>query len=87
MQSRNCPNCGSTFLVSDGWAKSAVALLMPAPAVPDMATQVRCPNCHHFFVDGDIRYQGSYSSRRIGFLAVAVCVLLAAWLLYKFFSH
>jgi hypothetical protein len=86
MQSRTCPKCASTFSVSDGWAKSAVALLMPAPAVPDMATQVRCPYCHHLFADGDVRYQDADPSRRVRPMVVAACVLFAAWLLYKFFS-
>ena len=86
MQSRTCPKCASTFSVSDGWAKSAVALLMPAPAVLDMATQVRCPSCRHLFADGDVRYQDADSSHRTRPLVLTACALFAAWAIYEFFS-
>jgi RNA polymerase subunit RPABC4/transcription elongation factor Spt4 len=54
MAEQTCPKCGTHFLTGEDWAKSAVSLLIPAPAVPDMATQLRCLHCHHLFADSDI---------------------------------
>jgi len=53
---------------------------MPAPAVPDMATQVRCPRCGLLFADGDIRYLHANSSRSVLIVLAAVAALVAAWI-------
>jgi hypothetical protein len=53
-------------------------MLMPAPAVPDMATQVRCARCGNLFADGEIRYLRANSSRPL-IIFLAVAALVAAW--------
>ncbi len=61
MANQECPKCKAVFSTdessAEGWAKSAIATLMPAPAVPDMATQVRCPECGYVFGEGEVRYE------------------------------
>jgi uncharacterized C2H2 Zn-finger protein len=76
-----CPKCDSTLSAGDGWAKTAVAMLMPAPAVPDMASVVRCPKCRHVFTDAEIRYLGAarpYTSNAVllGVVVAALVVVL-----------
>lgn len=71
-----CPKCDVKFTVGDGWAKSAISTLMPAPAVPDMATQVRCPKCQYLFAEGEIRHLAS--SRSKGTVAIVLLVSIAA---------
>jgi hypothetical protein len=81
MAEQTCPKCGARFRTGDGWAKAAVSLLIPAPAVSDMATQVRCPRCNHLFADGEIRYLSAsrFKVARILVGIAVVCVVL--WLL------
>ena len=83
MEEQTCPKCGTRFPTSDGWAKSAVSLLVPAPAVPDMATQVRCPHCDHLFADGDVRYLDASPSRVSRVLIILVCLSLVVWAVAK----
>ena len=59
MAQQECPKCGAQFTASEGWANIAVATLIDAPAIPDMATQVRCPQCQHVFAESEIRYRRS----------------------------
>jgi len=80
MATSKCPRCEAVFRVGDGWAKAALSTLMPAPAVPDMATQVRCPRCGLLFADGDIRYLHANSSRSVLIVLAAVAALVAAWI-------
>lgn len=83
MTDQACPKCATRFATGEGWAKSAVATLMPAPAVPDMATQVRCPKCGHVFADNEIRYQrstGATSAQAIIWLAV---IGIFVWAVYQ----
>ena len=77
METRTCPRCGSHVPTSHGWAKSAVSLLMQAPAIPDMATQLRCPNCQHLFADSDVRHQGAAPGLVLVGAALLVLVLWA----------
>jgi hypothetical protein len=67
--------------VSGGWSSAAVSTLMIAPAVPDMATQVRCPQCGHLFAHGEIRYLHSSGSKRLTFVLVLLGVGLLVWAL------
>lgn len=85
MPARSCPRCGSAVLSGDGLAQSAVALLMPAPAVSDMATQQRCPHCQHLFAAGDVRYQDAAPWRAMRRLALAAGALAMAWAVGTFF--
>ena len=73
-----CPNCDSKFKVDSGWAKTAITMMIPAPVVSDMATQARCPTCHHLFTEGEIRYLTAPVSKSIllvAALAVASVVI------------
>lgn len=44
-----CPECGTLIESPDGWARAAVSTLAIAPAVAEMATQVRCRKCQTLF--------------------------------------
>lgn len=79
MATLKCPRREAVFQAGDGWAKVAVSMLMPAPAVPDLATQVRCPRCGHVFADGEIRYLRAHSPRVV-LIVLAAAALVAAWI-------
>ena len=81
MANQQCPKCGTHFPVTDGWARGAVSLLIAAPAVPDMATQVRCPNCNYLFADSEVRYLDSSGQRRLMFL-IALLLALLFWTVF-----
>lgn len=49
MTQLQCPRCGASASSPEGWATSALSTLMPAPSVPGMATQLRCPQCQTVF--------------------------------------
>ena len=83
MAEQTCPKCGTQFSTSDGWAKAAVSLLIPAPAVPDMATQVRCPHCQHLFADGEIRHLSSSRSKVFRVLVAVAAVGVVVWAVYQ----
>ena len=81
MPKRACPKCGNSVPLSDGWASAAVPLLMPAPAIPDMATQVRCQHCWHHISEGDVRYQDAGFFRVWRGVVLMGCALLVTWVL------
>lgn len=85
MAKQSCPACGKSFPVETGWANATVALLMPAPAIPDMATQVSCPHCHHVFSNSEVRYLASSWGRGPVILVALLCVSLLAWAVYQLF--
>jgi ribosomal protein S27E len=70
-----CPNCGASSANPDGWAKAAIATLMSSPAIPDMATQVRCQECQHLFTQF---YGGQSAGWRALWPAVILIALLVA---------
>ena len=84
MAALRCPKCEALFPADKGWAKAAVSTLMIAPAIPDMATQVRCPQCGYVFAEGEMRYVGG--SRPVGTLVGLALLLVAVvgWLVYRF---
>jgi len=81
MANQECPKCGKHFPVTDGWARDAVSLLIAAPAVRDMATQVRCPNCNYPFADSEVRYLGSSGQRGLVIL-IALLLALLIWAVF-----
>ena len=83
MAALQCPRCDLKFPARDGWAKAAVSVLMAAPAVPDMATQVRCPRCGYLFAEGEVRYLAATSSRPLMTALAVVALLAAAWIGYQ----
>lgn len=74
MAKLQCPACGALVLSHEGWAKAALASLVPAPSVPGMATQLRCPQCQTVFT----QVQGGQPGSWRGLLPIAT--LLAALL-------
>lgn len=79
MAKLQCPRCGASVSSPEGWAKSALSTLMPAPSVPGMATQLRCPQCQTVFTQGQGGQAGSW--RALLPAALLVAVLLAVALL------
>ena len=76
MAKLECPNCGAAVPNPDGWAKAALSTLMPAPAIPHMATQVRCQECRHLFTQIDAGQRSGW--RGLWPAAVLIAALLAA---------
>ncbi len=80
MANQECPKCKTTFSTHDGWAKSAIATLIAAPAVPDMATQVRCPKCGYVFGESEVRYLQTGPTTAVWLFVVG----LFLWAIYQF---
>lgn len=79
MAEQTCPKCGTRFSAGDDWAKGAVSLLIPAPAVRDMATQVRCPKCGHAFADSEVRYREASRFKLPLALVILASLIALAW--------
>ena len=84
MAKMRCPKCDSEVPAEDGWAKAALSSMIPAPAVPDMATQVRCPGCHAVFAQSDVIYTGAPAASHSGTLAWLAFFAVVAWASYQF---
>ena len=82
MATLKCPKCDSKFSVEDGWAKAAVSTLIAAPAVRDMATQVRCPTCRHLFAESDVSHLRSPWPAKLGPVLVSAGVAVLAWIAF-----
>ena len=79
-----CPRCGSEVPTEDGWAKAELSTMIPAPAIPDMASQVRCPSCKTVFAQSDVIYAGASAvPYRRGLAWIGILAVLA-WVLYQF---
>lgn len=81
MASLQCPHCGASLPGSRSWSQAALSTLLPAPAVPDMSTQVRCNACGRISAAGDLRYTAADRFRVHWLVLAAVAVAIAAWLL------
>ena len=79
MANQECPKCGAHFSSGDDLAKAAVSTLIPAPAVRDMATQVRCPKCGYVFAESEVTYLRPALPLGIKILLAAICVGLLLW--------
>lgn len=75
MSKLRCPHCGQPINSERTWAQTALSSLMAAPAIPDMATQVRCNHCGKVSAASDMRLDAAYKSTK---LHLAVWVLGAA---------
>lgn len=82
MEKQICPKCGAQFQTDDAWAKVVVSLVNPAPAVRDMATQLRCPHCAFRFADSDISYLAPWSWKARVSLIVG-CLIVLGWAIYQ----
>ena len=87
MAKQTCPKCATQFPTGngwEGWAKTTLSLLVPAPAVPDMATQVRCPHCGHLFAESEVRHLAPWGKlSRV--LFIIACVGAVVWAVYQLF--
>ena len=83
MARMRCPKCGSEVPSEDGWAKAALSTTIAAPAVTDMATQVRCPRCQVVFAQSDVLYAGASTPRYLRPLAWVSTFAVLAWALYQ----
>lgn len=81
MAVQECPKCGARFTDPDGWAKVMLSTLMIAPAVPDLATQVRCPRCHYLFAESEVRYSRSRGYSLVLWILLALGLSILAWAL------
>ena len=81
-----CPKCGSEVPSENGWAKAALSTTIAAPAVPDMATQVRCPSCQVVFAQNDVLYAGASAPRYLRRLAWVGAFAVLVWVLYQFMN-
>ena len=83
MAKMRCPKCGSDVSSEDGWAKAALSTMIPAPAISDMASQVRCPSCQVVFAQTDVLYTGASAPRYLRPLAWVSVFAVLAWVLYQ----
>ncbi len=77
----HCPHCGAAMPKGRSWAEVAVATLVPAPAVPDMATQMRCDACGRVSAASDLRHAVAdrFHPRRLRPWLLVAAVLLWAF--------
>jgi hypothetical protein len=87
MASLKCPYCGASLPGHRTWAQAAVSTLIAAPAVPDMATQVRCDNCGRLSAASDVRHCAAdrFKPSRILLWLAAAAVLV--WVLMQFLAR
>ena len=80
MSTLKCPHCGSPIESGRTWAQAAVSTLMAAPAIPDMATEVRCPKCGRVSTARDVRTETAdqFAKAHLGLWLVGVVVLIWA---------
>lgn len=81
MASMNCPHCGASMPNQRTWAQAAVSTLIAAPAVPDMATQVRCDQCGRVSAASDLRYTAAERFKWPRLLLWVAVVALFTWAL------
>lgn len=80
MATLECPRCQAGVPTSGSWAETAVATLGGAPAVPAMATQLRCPHCGLLFSEPEASFADAPRARTLWVaLALLVLALLACW--------
>jgi len=86
MASLSCPHCGATLPSERSWAQAAVSTLIAAPAVPDMATQVRCSSCGRVSAASDLRHDVAdrfNPSRAVLWVLAAVFLAWVLWSLLR----
>jgi len=87
MASLKCPYCGASLPGLRTWAQAAVSTLIAAPAVPDMATQVRCDNCGRLSAASDLRHTAAPHFARSRVVLWLVAAGLLVWLLMHFLAR
>lgn len=79
MSGLQCPHCGASIPDSRSWGEVALSTLMPAPAVPDMATQVRCDACGRIWAASDQRHLAADRFPVHGVVLAALAAAVAVW--------
>ena len=80
MASPKCPHCGASLPSQRTWTQVAVSTLIAAPAVPDMATQVRCDKCGRLSAASDLRHTAAGGFKTTHWLLWLVGVACFVWL-------
>lgn len=81
-----CPRCGADLPSERTWDQVAVSTLIAAPAVPDMATQVRCNHCGRTSAASDLRIAVAdrfMPKKALSWFLVVVAVSALGWLLLR----
>ena len=87
MATLKCPHCGSPMGSERTWAQAAVSCLMPAPAIPDMATQLRCAKCGLVSAASDLRTDAADRFGKAHRALWLVVALLLVWALVEFLQR
>lgn len=74
-----CPKCGASLPDERSWGQSAAATLIAAPAVSDMATQVRCPKCGNVSAASDLRIATADRFRIPGWVLLIIGAAVLVW--------
>jgi hypothetical protein len=83
MASLFSPHCGSAMPSERTWAQAAVSTLITAPAVADMATQVRCSSCGRVSAASDLRHTAADRFNRARLVGWVVAAVFAGWVLWS----
>lgn len=84
MASLHCPHCGAALPRQDSWAQAAVSTLIPSPAVPDMATQVRCEKCGRVSAASELRHGAAGRIKPSRLVLWLLLAALSGWLVFRF---
>ena len=79
MATLKCPHCGNPIGSERTWAQAAVSTLMPAPAIPDMATEVRCAACGRVSAASDMRTETADRLTKPHLAVWIVGVVVVVW--------
>jgi endogenous inhibitor of DNA gyrase (YacG/DUF329 family) len=79
MATLKCPHCDAEIDAERTWAQAALSTLMAAPAVPDMATQVRCTNCGRVSTASEMRRDTADTHTKTSLVVWLACVAVFIW--------
>lgn len=82
-----CPHCGNPIASQRTWAQAAVSTLMAAPAIPDMATQVRCAKCGRVSAASDLRTEAADKLTKPHLAMWILGVAFVAWAVVELFQR
>jgi len=74
-----CPHCGARMRGGRSWAQTAVATLMPAPAIPDVSTQIRCMAWGRLSAASDLRHATADRFRVASLMLLVLGVAALLW--------
>jgi endogenous inhibitor of DNA gyrase (YacG/DUF329 family) len=83
MATLKCPHCGNRIESERTWAQAAVSTLIPASAIPDMATQVRCAKCGRVSAASDLRSDTADKLTKPHLALWIVGVVVVVWAVFE----